>query len=406
MSAIARRPRVGLPGPLARVASGIGAVSVKELRGRMRGRRAFVVLTVYLVLLGGVAWMIELFLERVMTSSFGSFTSASTEIGRGVFIGLMLFETLLVTLLAPAFTAGSISLEREKQTLDLLTATPISSLGIVIGKLLSALTYVFMLIAASIPLTAIVFMFGGVGPDDVLRGYVVLLVTALGFGTVGLFFSALLKRTQAATVLTYVVVIALTLGSILLWGFWTTMIQQADSTVTIQRDIAVPANGVVVAPGKTGTSDVFPPDQQSILPRRAPAALLWLDPFIAQIDVVCGTETAAGGTCSIIAEITGRSIDQGFGPVGVPVPLPAGGAVDDTGRSTGVGGSGAGLAADAVAPVVDPLAAVRDTFWPVFAAAWLATSLVLVLLAVQLVAPTRRWRIRRRAHRPSEVEGA
>ena len=39
------------------------------------------------------------------------------------------------------------------------------------GKLLSALAWVFVLILASIPVTALVFVFGGVAPDDVLRGY-------------------------------------------------------------------------------------------------------------------------------------------------------------------------------------------------------------------------------------------
>jgi ABC-type transport system involved in multi-copper enzyme maturation permease subunit len=363
----------------------------------MRGRRAFVLLTLYLLLLAGVAWMIELFLERVLSSSFGSMTSASTEIGRGVFIGLMLFETLLVTLLAPAFTAGSISLEREKQTLDLLTATPISSLGIVIGKLLSALTYVFMLIAASIPLTAIVFMFGGVGPDDLVRGYVVLIVTALGFGTVGLFCSALLKRTQAATVVTYLVVLALTIGTLALWGFWTTMVQQTTSSSVVTRAVIVQAPGipVVPAPGLGAASDVLPSEPVSVQPVRAPAVLLWLDPFIAQIDVFCGTETSAWGTCSLIAGITGRSIDTAIQPV--PVPMPAlGGPVNDVGKA-GIAG---GQAAPLVAPDADPLASFRDTFWPVFAAAWLVVSLILVLLSVQLVAPTRRWRLRRRHREP------
>ena len=46
----------------------------------------------------------------------------------------------------------------------MLAATPITSLAIVIGKLLSALIYVWLLIAASIPLTAVVFVFGGVAP--------------------------------------------------------------------------------------------------------------------------------------------------------------------------------------------------------------------------------------------------
>ena len=46
------------------------------------------------------------------------------------------------------------------------------------GKLLSALVYVFLLIAASLPLMAVVFE-RGVGPEDVLRGYIVLIAAAL-----------------------------------------------------------------------------------------------------------------------------------------------------------------------------------------------------------------------------------
>jgi hypothetical protein len=36
----------------------------------------------------------------------------------------------------------------------------------------------------------------------------------------------------------------------------------------------------------------------------------------------------------------------------------------------------------------------RDVLWPQFAAAWLVISAVLTLISVQLVAPTRRWRLR------------
>ena len=42
-------------------------------------------------------------------------------------------------------------MEREKQTMDLLAATPISSLAIVLGKLLSALSWILLLLLASIP---------------------------------------------------------------------------------------------------------------------------------------------------------------------------------------------------------------------------------------------------------------
>ena len=104
---------------------GMVAVGVKELRGRMRGRRAFVILTVYLVLLAGFAWMMELILEKQYSNILsGTAAFASAQIGQGIFIALLLLETLLVVVLAPAFTAGAISLEREKQTLDLWRPPP------------------------------------------------------------------------------------------------------------------------------------------------------------------------------------------------------------------------------------------------------------------------------------------
>jgi ABC-type transport system involved in multi-copper enzyme maturation permease subunit len=352
--------------------AGVTAVGVKELRGRMRGRRAFVILTLYLLFLAAFGWAWELIAERAYAGaalSGGSAAFASALIGQEIFGALLIVETLLVVFLAPAFTAGAISLEREKQTLDMLATTPISSFAIVIGKLLSALTYVFILIIASIPLTAMVFVFGGVGPDEVLRGYIVLFVTAIGMGSLGLFFSALMQRTQAATVVTFFGVMALTLGTLFVVLFWNTM--------------------AGIGPNQTrfGTSGLGP------IKGRPPEALLWYNPFAAQYDVICGASDGYGGWCSRLADVTNGAIsigigggatggsvipttDQGFGAV----PLP-GQVIVDKG----------GLVAD-VAPI-QPFGIRRDTFWPRSVAAWTVLSTILILASVQLVSPTRRWRL-------------
>ena len=50
----------------------IVAVGIKELRGRMRGRRAFIFLTFYLVFLAGFAWMMELIQEQRVNVGFGT----------------------------------------------------------------------------------------------------------------------------------------------------------------------------------------------------------------------------------------------------------------------------------------------------------------------------------------------
>ena len=339
--------------------AGITAIGVKELRGRMRGRRAFVILTIYLVLLAGFAWMMALILERQYAGALGgSAAVASAQIGRGIFAALIILETALVVALAPAFTAGAISLEREKQTLDMLAATPISSLALVLGKLVSALTYVFILIVASIPLTAIVFVFGGVSPDDVVRGYLVLLATAVGMGSIGLFFSALVRRTQAATIATYFAVLAVTVGTFFVAIFWNVMTGASDFS--------------------SGTRQFGP------LGGRPPEALQYLNPYFAQADILCGVEDGFGGWCSQVAFIGARG---SFQFLGTPPPIEP---------DFGVGRGLVIVPAPREAPVDDvvaePFGVARDGFWPKSAAAWLVLSGVLIVASVQLVSPTRRWR--------------
>ncbi|MFL5681240.1 MAG: ABC transporter permease [Chloroflexota bacterium] len=352
-----RRPRVR------GAFSGVTAVGVKELRGRMRGRRAFVILTVYLVLLASFAWMLELILERRYAGAdVGSAALASAQIGQGVFIGLLMLETLLVVALAPAFTAGAISMEREKQTLDMLAATPVSSVAIVVGKLLSALTYLFILIVASIPLTAVVFVFGGVAPDDVVRGYAVLFATAIGLGSVGLFCSALMRRTQAATIATYFVVLGVTLGSFFVFFFWNTMTNGAGNVAT-----------------------GFGP-----LKGRPPEALIYLNPYFAQADVVCGVENGFGDWCGRIAFVSDRPVFSGI-TIGTDVApsKPIGGGGFPAGGGFDPGFTGIDQ------PPVQPFGVVRDSFWPKSAIAWLVLAAILITASVQLVTPTRRWRPRR-----------
>jgi ABC-type transport system involved in multi-copper enzyme maturation permease subunit len=395
-----RRPR---PNPLRAAARGIDsimAVGVKELRGRVRGRRAFVVLTFYLLFLGTFAWAWELVAEQRYAQSAalqgGTAAFASSVIGQEVFGALILVETLLVVFLAPAFTAGAISLEREKQTLDMLTATPISSLAIVIGKLLSALAYVFLLIAASIPLTALVFVFGGVGPDDVVRAYVVLIVSALGLGSLGLFISAVMQRTQGATVVTFFTVLFLTLGTMFGVLFWNTMAGVNGGGFS---------NGSF---GGSGSSGVGP------IKGRAPEAMLWFNPFAAQYDVLCGASDGNGGWCNRLYTVTNGAISVSSGGLNVVTPsdLPGTGvergpgvvgvagddpAVNPIGSKPaidpGFNPSGVAQGPDAVDP--QPFGVRRDTFWPRSLVAWGVMSVLFILASVQLVSPTRRWRVLR-----------
>jgi hypothetical protein len=59
------------------------------------------------------------------------------------------------------------------------------------------------LILAVAPLQSLAFMFGGVSPEEVILSQVVLLVAAILFASIGIFWSTVVKSSVASNVLTY-----------------------------------------------------------------------------------------------------------------------------------------------------------------------------------------------------------
>ena len=188
----------------------LNPIIVKELRSRMRGARTFIILSIFLVGLAGICYAIL----RVYQSqaAAGNFV-ISAHVGKGLFAALALAETLLITFLTPAVTAGAISGEREQLTYDLLVATPLRPGRILSGKLIATLSYILLLIFSAVPLGSLVLVFGGVAPRDLFQALALLLITALTFGMIGLLCSTLVRRTITATILAYGVVLLMVVGS-------------------------------------------------------------------------------------------------------------------------------------------------------------------------------------------------
>lgn len=184
-------------------------VTIKELRSRMRGRRAFVVLTVYLLLMSGFITILYLLYASAASQPYGL---DPRQAGKTIFGAVTGIQVLLVVFIGPSFTAGAISGEKERQTYELLRTTLLSANSLVMGKLISALSYVFLLILAAVPLQSIAFLLGGVSLLELLLTQSLILVSAVAFALVGLFFSALMRSTLAASVITFAMSLLLTLG--------------------------------------------------------------------------------------------------------------------------------------------------------------------------------------------------
>jgi ABC-type transport system involved in multi-copper enzyme maturation permease subunit len=184
---------------------GLRGLLGKELRARSRGWRPAMLLTCYLV---GLAAAVVGFLY-LAGQAIGVI---SPTIGTQLFSALAVGAILLLAFITPALTAGAISGERERRTLDLLLVTRASPLGLVLGKLAGSLLYVLFLLAAALPAFALVYLYGGVPPRYLAMVMLVAAVTAIGHAALGLLLSALFKRTLIALVLSYVVVLTLVVG--------------------------------------------------------------------------------------------------------------------------------------------------------------------------------------------------
>lgn len=183
-------------------------VLTKEMRSRMRGARGAVIQFIYVTLIIAVSGVMYAFfrLDWAGGSGAGASPAMAAEFGHALFIGISVLQAGMVCLLAPAFTSGAITSEREQRSLDMLLVTNLKARSILLGKLGSALGYIGLLIISSVPVLSVCFMFGGVAPDELICTYALLATTGIFFGLTGLFWSCVFRRTMQATAAAYATV--------------------------------------------------------------------------------------------------------------------------------------------------------------------------------------------------------
>lgn len=177
------------------------------IKSRMRGLRAPILMCVYFAIVLGI---FSLFYSALGGSGSYYGSSYSRPVPQGSDLAASLYTVLVVlvfgviVLMSPAMCAGAIAGERERQTLDLLLCSPLSARRIVTGKMLSNLAFILFLLMLTLPLFAMVYLFGGSSFGDIVVLFLYLAICAYACTSVAIFFSALLKRSSLATILTYV----------------------------------------------------------------------------------------------------------------------------------------------------------------------------------------------------------
>ena len=184
----------------------IGPVFDKELRVSSRRRRNYLLRFAYVVVLG-------VFILSVWYSVVGGQGSNSSvyrasrlsSVARQVISAIVWFQFITAQLVAVVMLGSSISDEVRTGTLSVLMTTPINSFQIVAGKLLSKLLQVTLLLAISLPLLAIVRVFGGVPWDYVASSVCITLTATLLAGALSLLLSMSYRHAYTVILVTVMV---------------------------------------------------------------------------------------------------------------------------------------------------------------------------------------------------------
>ncbi len=172
-----------------------GPIFGKELRVSARRRRNYVLRFVYLALLTILITLV--WMNVVQDESFYSAAyqiSRMSEAGKVIITSVIWFQFCMTMLIAVIMLSTSISDEIHHRTLGVLMTTPINSFQIVMGKLFSKLWQLIILMAISLPLLAIVRVFGGVPWEFVISGLCITLTGIIFTGAVSMYFSIQSRR--------------------------------------------------------------------------------------------------------------------------------------------------------------------------------------------------------------------
>ncbi|MBN1974477.1 MAG: ABC transporter permease subunit [Sedimentisphaerales bacterium] len=167
-----------------------GPIFAKELIVSSRRRRNYFVRFAY-------PFFLAFFVASAFTRVFGyrgqypsvMQVSQLAQVGISITTAIVWFQFIIVQFLAVVMLSTAISDEIYSKTLGVLMTTPISSFQIVFGKLLSKLLQLLLLIAISLPLLAIIRVFGGIPWYFVISSLCITLTASIFAGTISLIFS-------------------------------------------------------------------------------------------------------------------------------------------------------------------------------------------------------------------------
>jgi ABC-type transport system involved in multi-copper enzyme maturation permease subunit len=167
-----------------------------------------------------VIYLSILFLVMVVAGSSwlgssGSLAQLARESSR-TFVWVSSVQLFLMAFIAPIFTAGAITQEKDANTFHILLTTPLSSAQIVLGSLISRLYFVWVLLLSGLPIFCITMIYGGVTTAEVFLSFGLAACTALVMGALAIAISITRVGTRRTIFSFYVGVASYLIGVLLI----------------------------------------------------------------------------------------------------------------------------------------------------------------------------------------------
>src|SRR5688500_1370583 len=185
--------------------------------GGKRKRDLFIRCAYLGFLLGVVIWLLLFSAGSLSSASLAELSKTSSNI----FYTMSYVQLGLVTLLAPIFTAGAITQEKDSQTYDILLSTPLTNGQIVLGSLLSRLFFVVALLVSGIPIFSITQIFGGVAIKSIVLSFGLAAATAFATGALAMAIATFKVGTRRTIFSFYLFIVVYMGGLIVLDQFET-----------------------------------------------------------------------------------------------------------------------------------------------------------------------------------------
>lgn len=169
----------------------------RELRAYFFSPLGWAVLTLVLLVNGGVFWVIVSFLSDPR--------APASAAPLALFFGQTVYFWLMLLFVTPVLTMRLLAEERNSGTIEVLMTAPITEGQVVAGKYLAALVYFLWLWLPSLLYAGILAAYSDVDWGPVASGYLGILGVGALFLAVGVFASALSRNQIVAALTTFAI---------------------------------------------------------------------------------------------------------------------------------------------------------------------------------------------------------